>query len=235
MTEKKILAIIPARGGSKRLPGKNIRQIAGKPLITWTIDAGLKSKYISRLIVSTDNSEIADTARTYGCEVPFMRPERLSEDNTSSFDVIENCIEFLKNNEKSEYDFVVLLQPTSPLRSANNIDKAIELLFEKNGKAVISVCETEHSPLWSNTLEKNLSMHNFLKPEYNKTPSQQLPEYYRLNGAIYICEIKSLLKEKNFFLKDNIYAYIMSKKESIDIDDQIDFDLAELYLKDQNK
>lgn len=234
MTEKhKILAIVPARGGSKRLPQKNILSIAGKPLIRWTIEAGLGSKYIDRLIVSTDNADIADIARSCGADVPFIRPESLSFDNTTSFEVIDHCLSWVKKNEENEYDYIILLQPTSPLRNNKNIDAAFKLLFSKKAQAVISLCETEHSPLWSNTIGNDLSMRDFLRPDINKTPSQNLPVFYRLNGAIYICETKALLMEKNLYLKDNIYAYTMSKKNSIDIDDQIDFDLAELYLKKQ--
>lgn len=232
MTDKpEILCIIPARGGSKRLPGKNIMEIAGKPLIAWTIEAGLKSDHITRLVVSTDNKEIAEISRSFGAEVPFIRPEHLARDSTGSFQVIEQCLDYFKKNEQSEFEYIILLQPTSPLRQKSDINEAFNLLFSKKGKAIISVCETEHSPLWSNTIEENLSMVNFLNKDIINTQSRFLPKYYRLNGAIYIYETKSLLKEKQLFLNENIYAYKMSKKNSIDIDDQIDFDLAELYLK----
>jgi len=225
------LAIVPARGGSKRLPLKNILNIAGKPLINWTIEAGLRSSYINRLIVSTDDLKIAELARSVGADVPFIRPDKLSQDTSTSYDLIEHSLMSIKENEGIEYDNVILLQPTSPLRSTDDIDGAYKIYYEKNALAVISLCETEHSPLWSNTIPENLSMSNFLNPDINKTPSQNLPLYYRLNGAIYICDTTALLKEKNLYLKDRIYAYIMSKKNSIDIDDQIDFDLAGLYLK----
>ncbi len=231
--ENKILAIVPARGGSKRLPQKNILNIAGKPLINWTIEAGLGSTFINRLIVSTDDSNIADIARSSGADVPFIRPDNLSLDSTTSFEVIEHCLSWVKENEGVEYDYIILLQPTSPLRNDKDINNAFNILFDKNAQAVISLCETEHSPLWSNTIDEDSSMKSFLKPDINKTPSQDLPKYYRLNGAIYICQTKALLREKNLYLKDNIYASIMSKKNSIDIDDQIDFDLAELYLNNK--
>ena len=125
-----------------------------------------------------------------------------------------------------KYDYVVLLQPTSPLRSEKHIDEAIELLEEKSADAIISVCETEHSPLWCNTLPQDSSMSTFLRDEVLNKRSQDLPKYYRLNGAIYICKTEKLLENKGFFIKENIYAYKMDKKNSVDIDEEIDFIIA---------
>jgi len=126
----------------------------------------------------------------------------------------------------------VLLQPTSPLRNEKHIDEAIELLEKKKADAVISVCETDHSPLWSNTLPEDLNMSNFLRDEIKNKRSQDLPKFYRLNGAIYICKTDKFLEEKTFFIKNNIYAYIMDRKSSIDIDDEIDFKLAKVLICD---
>ena len=221
---KKILAVITARAGSKRLPNKNILDLAGKPLIAWTIDEAKKSKYIDKLIVSTDSEKIAEICKQYGAEVPFMRPDELASDTANSISVLKHSIEFFKN----EFDYVLLLQPTSPLRTVKDIDKAIENL-NNNVKAVVSVCETEHSPLWSNTLPDDLNMANFIKPEIKNKRSQDLPKYYRLNGAIYISEI-DYFYQNNGFIGQLTKAYIMNQLNSIDIDTEIDFKLCEVFI-----
>jgi CMP-N,N'-diacetyllegionaminic acid synthase len=225
---KTFLAIIPARGGSKRLPRKNLLDLCGKPLIAWSIEAALKSKYISKVIVSSDDEEILNIAKEYKADF-IKRPDELASDTATTFDALKHTLE---NVEK--YDYVVLLQPTSPLRSEKHIDEAIELLKEKNADAIISVCEMEHSPLWSNTLDENLDMSNFLRDEVLNKRSQDLPKYYRLNGAIYICKTDKLLQNKGFFLKENIYAYKMNKKHSVDIDEEIDFIIAEKLMQHNN-
>ena len=225
---KTFLAIIPARGGSKRLPRKNLLDLCGKPLIAWSIEAALKSKYISKVIVSSDDEEILNIAKEYKADF-IKRPDELASDTATTFDALKHTLE---NVEK--YDYVVLLQPTSPLRSEKHIDEAIELLKEKNADAIISVCEVEHSPLWSNTLDENLDMSNFLRDEVLNKRSQDLSKYYRLNGAIYICKTDKLLQNKGFFLKENIYAYKMNKKHSVDIDEEIDFIIAEKLMQHNN-
>lgn len=222
---KSFLGIIPARGGSKRLPRKNILDLAGKPLIVWTIEASLKSRYIDKTIVTSDDDEILAISEKYGASV-IKRPQELASDTATTFDAIKHTID---NMEK--YDYIVLLQPTSPLRNEKHIDEAIELLEEKNADAVISVCEMEHSPLWSNTLPEDNNMSNFLRDDIKNKRSQDLPTYYRLNGAIYICNINRMIKEKTMFLKDNIYAYKMDRKSSVDIDEEIDFDIAKTIIE----
>lgn len=226
---KTFLAIIPARGGSKRLPRKNVLDLCGKPLIAWSIEATLKSKYISKIIVSSDDEEILNIAKEYKADF-IKRPDELASDTATTFDALKHTLENVK-----KYDYVVLLQPTSPLRTEKHIDEAIELLEEKNADAIISVCEMEHSPLWSNILDEDLDMSNFLSDEVLNKRSQDLPKYYRLNGAIYICKIDKFLQNRGFFLKDNVIAYIMDKKDSVDIDDKIDFKLAQFCLTLQGK
>ena len=225
--DETFLAIIPARGGSKRLSRKNILDLNGNPLITYSIEAGLKSQYIDKVIVSSDDDEILDVSNRYGVD-GLRRPTYLATDTATSFDAIKHTIENLKR-----YDYIILLQPTSPLRSSKHIDEAIELLEEKNADAIISVCEMEHSPLWSNNLDDSLSMKGFLKDEVLNKRSQDLDIYYRLNGAIYICKVDRLLEQKSFFLKDNIFAYVMDRGNSIDIDEKIDFDFVSLLLKEK--
>ena len=156
---------------------------------------------------------------------------RMAGDQTTSIDVLIHLLKTLARDHPIPYTHLTLLQPTSPLRNAKNIDDAIQFLVDKDADAVISICKTEHSPLWSNTLPPDHSLTNFIPEKIQKTPSQNLPGYYRLNGALYICEIHRLLEEKTLYLPSNCYGYVMSRKNSIDIDDQVDFDLAEIYLR----
>ena len=221
---KTFLAIIPARGGSKRLPRKNILNLCGKPLISWSIEAGLKSKYIDKVVVSSDDTEILNISNELKVQV-IKRPDELASDTSTSFDAVKHAIDNLES-----YEYILLLQPTSPLRNENHIDKAIELLEEKNADAVVSVCEMNHSLLWSNTLDDSLSMEGFISDNLLNNRSQDLKKHYRLNGAIYLCKTDKFLKEKSFFLKKNIFAYVMNSNNSIDIDRKEDFELASLYL-----
>ena len=223
-SNKTFLAIIPARGGSKRLPHKNILDLDGKPLISYTIEAALQSKRIDQVVVTSDDDTILKIAQNYRVET-VRRPARLASDIATTFDAVKHTIENMK-----QFDYIVLLQPTSPLRNKKHINEAIELLEGKRADAVISVCKMDHSPLWSNTLDESLSMEGFLQDEVLNKRSQDLEKYYRLNGAIYICNTDRFLEEKSFFLKDNVYAFQMDRKSSIDIDEEIDFRLAELYM-----
>jgi CMP-N-acetylneuraminic acid synthetase len=227
---KSFLAIIPARGGSKRLPRKNVLDLAGKPLIAWTIQAAKNSKYIDHFVVSTDDSEISEISKKIGAEV-LTRPAELATDTASSVDVVLHAI----GAQNQSYDYVILLQPTSPLRVAEHIDEAIELLFEKSANAVISVCETNHSPLWANTLPENGGMDNFSREEVKGKRSQDLPIFYQLNGAIYLVSSASLKQSKSFIQAKNSYAYIMSKKDSVDIDSDLDFEFVSLLINKVNK
>ena len=199
--------------------------LEGKPLIAYSIEAALESKYIDKVVVSSDDSEILEVSQKFGATI-LTRPDFLATDISSTFDAIEHTIEHYNN-----YDYIVLLQPTSPLRTTKHIDESIELLQSKDGDAVISVTQMEHSPLWSNTLDENGSMIDFISDEIKNKRSQDLETYYRLNGAIYICQKDRLLSEKCFFLKDDIFAYKMDNENSIDIDEEIDFELAKLYME----
>jgi CMP-N,N'-diacetyllegionaminic acid synthase len=222
--KKKYLSIIPARGQSKRVKNKNILPLNGKPLIAYTINSALKSKYLDRVFVSSDNTAILEMSKRFGAET-LKRPRNLAKDTSTTFDVIKHAIKNIKG-----FEYVVVLQPTSPLRDEKHINKAINFLKKKKADAVISVCKEDHSPLWSNVLPKDKSLKGFLKEEIINKRSQDLKNYYRLNGAIYICKIKKLLEKKSFFLKDNIDAFEMSREKSIDIDTKLDFILAEFLL-----
>ncbi len=223
-----ILYIIPARGGSKGLPGKNIKLLAGKPMIAYSILAALNCKHKGIVLVSTDDEAIAAVAKSAGAEVPFLRPKELSDDTASTTDVIIHAIDYYKN--KSVYfDLIVVLQPTSPLRISDDIDTAIALLNEKNATAIVSVCENEHHALWSNSLPENGSMKDFIREEIKGKNRQQLPKNYRLNGAIYVSKIDEFTKYKGF-IHEGTFAYIMPSSRSVDIDNEIDFKLAEILI-----
>lgn len=224
----KVIAIIPARSGSKGLPHKNIKLLCGKPLIYYTIKTAIDSGIFDKVLVSTDNEKYARISQEFGAEVPFLRPSELAEDMSSSVDVILHCLQELKKRGE-EYDTICLLQPTSPLRTVNNIQDAFKLFKTKKANSIISVCECEHSPLWINSLDDSLSMEHFIDNDIKNKPRQILEKFYRLNGAIYIIK-KNCLFEQQDFLGKKSYAYIMSQKESIDIDNKIDFIIAETLM-----
>lgn len=224
-----MLAIIPARSGSKGVPKKNIKELAGAPLISYTIKAAKKSEFITRVIVSTDSEEIADVARKYGAEVPFLRPAELATDDAKAIDVYLYTIERLNlENDEQINEFLVLL-PTSPLRNYMDIDQAIKIFKKKNADSVISVTETEYPPQWIKRIsEKGIledyiqGMNNLNRQEYEKT--------YIPNGAIYIFKYNVLKKEYNYYT-DKTYPYIMPNIRSIDIDTPLDFMIAEYLIK----
>lgn len=224
-----VTALIPARGGSKRLPRKNVKLLHGKPLIAWSIEVAKASKYIDRVIVSTDDEEIKKISEQYEAEVPFLRPEHLSNDHASSFDVIKHTIDSLQLDRSNE--LIVLLQPTSPLRLVSEIDTALEFFVQKNAKGVISISETEHSPMWSNTLPENGCMADFIRPEVQGKRSQDLPTFFRLNGSIYIFETLALVKQNKLFYDENVYGFQTSLETAVDIDTELDFLIAEAILR----
>jgi CMP-N,N'-diacetyllegionaminic acid synthase len=230
MNDMGFLAVIPARGGSKRFPGKNIVDFAGKPLIAWTIEAALESKHINRVIVSTDNEEIARIAKQYGAEIPFLRPSELATDTATSISVIEHLIMKVPG-----YEFVILLQPTSPLRTSLHIDGAIEKLLIKEADGVVSVSKVDHPVEWTNVLPEDDSMDNFVNESLRNTRSQDLTSYYRLNGAIYIGRTVKLQTEKSFLLTEKSFAYKMKQQDSIDIDDEYDLLIALIIKIGLNK
>ena len=224
-----VTALIPARGGSKRLPRKNVKLLHGKPLIAWSIEVAKASKYIDRVIVSTDDEEIKKISEQYEAEVPFLRPEHLSNDHASSFDVIKHTINSLQLDRSNE--LIVLLQPTSPLRLVSEIDTALEFFVQKNAKGVVSISETEHSPMWSNTLPENGCMADFIRPEVQGKRSQDLPTFFRLNGSIYIYETLALVKQNKLFYDENVYGFQTSLETAVDIDTELDFLIAEAILR----
>jgi len=221
---KSVLAIIPARGGSKGLLGKNILPLAGKPLIAWTIESAIESKYIDKCIISTDDQEIADISLKYGGDVPFMRPSELATDKANSNDVIIHTIEAIKE----QYDLIILLQPTSPLRNSFDIDNALELLENKHAGALVSMVEIRHPVEWTTRISGDLHIPELVTTLSKNTRRQDFEKRYELNGAIYISKLDLIIKQ-NSFISNHTIAYIMPPERSIDIDDKLDFDFAE-YL-----
>lgn len=223
-----IIAIIPARGGSKGIPNKNIKNLAGKPLIAYTIKSALNSKYIDRVIVSTDDEEIAAISQSYGAEI-VTRPSDLALDSSPLIDTIFHAVKWLKN----DYDFeiVVLLQPTSPLRTTNDIDSSIQLFLKRDCTSVISVCDTRKL-YWSLKLENGYLI-PFFKKKYVAMRRQHLPQLFMPNGAIFISTLCNIYNKKSFYT-ERIIPYIMPLERSIDIDTDIDFMLAEQVIIKKN-
>lgn len=225
------MGFIPARAGSQGVPGKNIRPLAGKPLIVHTIEAALNTAIFDYLLVSTDGEEIARIAREAGAEVPFRRPAELATDTARLMDVLAHAMDWCEEHNLT-FDWVMVLQPTSPLRSSADILAACSLMLERKAQAVVSVCEVNHHPWWSNTLPEDLNMANFIRSDILGLNRQELPVFYRLNGAIYLAEWKFIKIQKSWY-GPRTYAYIMPWERSVDIDSEIDFVLAEVLLKTQ--
>lgn len=224
----KNIAIIPARSGSKGLKDKNIKELCGKPLLAYSIECAIESQKFDKIFVSTDSLEYASIAEKYGADASFLRTKTNSSDTAGSWNVVREVVEcFEKQNEN--YDNIMLLQPTSPLRSTEDINNCFQLMQEKEARAILSVTEVEHSPLWCNTLDVDLCMDNFVDERYLGIPRQKLPIFYRLNGAIYLLKRDELNKKSMF--RDNCYAYIMPNNRSVDIDSELDFKIAEYLLE----
>lgn len=222
------IAIIPARSGSKGLPDKNIKLLNGKPLLAYTIDAARESKCFDTIMVSTDSAEYAEIAVNCGAEVPFLRSAGISGDNASSWDVVREVLAMYK--EKGElFDAFALLQPTVPLRSAEDIIAGFQLMDEKKAGAVVAVCEAEHSMSLYNTLPEDRSFVGFIK-DSAKYARQMNETYYRLNGALYISKVEHF-SSHNYIGDANCYATIMPAYRSIDIDTIDDFYMAEYFMK----
>lgn len=224
----KSIAIIPARSGSKGLKDKNIKELCGKPLLAYSIECALDSQKFDKIFVSTDSPEYACIAEKYGADASFLRTEANSSDVASSWNVVREVVEcFERQNER--YDSIMLLQPTSPLRSAEDINNCFELMKEREAFSILSVTEVEHSPLWCNTLDADLCMDHFIDEKYIDVPRQKLPIFYRLNGAIYLLKRHEL--DKKMMFRERCYAYVMPNDRSVDIDSELDFKITEYLLE----
>ncbi len=226
------LALIPARSQSKGLRDKNIKPLNGKPLMAYSIRAAILSGCFTTVHVSTDSERYAEIAREYHADVPFLRSAEASSDTASSWQVILETLQKYQELGQS-YDTIALLQPTSPMRSAEDIREGYRLMKEHQAETVVSVCEMEHSPLWCNTLPEDGCMDSFLSgPPRTR---QQLKAYYRLNGALYIMSVTSFLKKRILIYDKNCYAYRMPQSCSIDIDSEEDFRLVEFLMSNTTK
>jgi CMP-N,N'-diacetyllegionaminic acid synthase len=220
---KKVIAIIPARGGSKGLPGKNIVRVGGKPLLVWTIEAARRARHIDRLILSSDDEAIIAVGREFGCDVPFKRDARLAADDSPTMDVVLDALQRCPG-----YDWVVLLQPTSPLRSAEDIDGILERCTAAKAPACVSVCEAEQSPYWMYTLAVGGRLAPLLPS--TATRRQDLPRVYVLNGAAYVADIAWLASTRSFLTPETV-AYEMPIERSLVIDTEADLATAQTYLR----
>lgn len=234
----KVLGIMVARGGSKSIPRKNAKELGGKPLVAWTIEAAKKSGIFDRIILSTDDKEIAAISKELDIEVPFMRPKELAEDSTATLPVIEHAVSWMKENENYDPDFVAILQPTAPLRQDWHLKEAFELLQKSGADSVVSVSPIpgEHNPHWQFSIEPDGALKLFTDEPISKIIKrrQELPATYTRNGAIYIFKKELLdLQEPNFYGKKT-YGYVMEPKYSVNIDMPEDWFRAEIYLRDKD-
>ena len=227
---ERILALIPARKGSKRLPGKNGREFLGKPLLVWAIEAAQESKYVNQVIVSTDDSQFAKISRDWGAQVPFLRPARLSDDNARTIDVVHHTIQSLKEHGEV-FTHVLLLQPTSPLRTTRHIDQAVDLMLRKRADCVVSVTPCSHPHEFSGVLPDDFQLEGFFSQIEKFQRSQDLPRRHFINGAIYLFNIVKALEQNTVFLAKNSYGYEMDALSSIDIDTEQDFRIAEALAR----
>ncbi|MCP4323275.1 MAG: acylneuraminate cytidylyltransferase family protein [Psychromonas sp.] len=227
-----MIAIIPARGGSKGLPGKNIKPLNGKPMIAYTIEAALSCPSISQVFVSTDDKEIYEVAIQYGAQETFLRPKELATDTALAIDNYIYTITRLNNESESQtkIDSFVVLQPTSPLRSSEDIEQAITLFKEKNADSVVSYCQEQHPISWHKYLDENQQLEDILPA--NIQNRQALRESYYPNGAIYVFSYQLIASQK--YYSENSYPYVMPRSRSIDIDTIDDFNYAEFLLERLN-
>jgi CMP-N,N'-diacetyllegionaminic acid synthase len=225
----RILALIPARAGSKGMPRKNVRLVGGAPLASWswTVARGLPA--IDRVIVTTDDPEVAALARAAHVEVPFVRPAELASDSASLFAVAEHALRWLKDADAYEPDVVLLLQPTSPLRTSHDIEGAIAFMEQHNASSVVSICEAEHHPFWTFSRGEDGIIRFLVEQGKAATRRQELPPAYRMNGAVYLVR-RDVLLEKRTFEPDPTLGYLMPADRSIDIDSAWDLQVADLVL-----
>jgi N-acylneuraminate cytidylyltransferase len=225
---QRILALIPARGGSKGLPGKNILPIGGRPLIDWTIAAARGSRYLDRVVLSSDDEAIMSTARRCGCDVPFARPAELATDTTPMIDVVLHALEALPG-----YELVVLLQPTSPLRTSADIDAACEAIERSDAPACVSVSPVEQSPYWMYRLTSEQRMVPLIDTGSQATRRQDLPEVYALNGAVYVARGEWLRKHRTFVTPETV-AHVLPRDRAIDIDTAADLEAFQRILAEHS-
>lgn len=239
MNNIKILGVIPARAGSKGVPGKNIRNLAGKPLLAYTIETALKSTMITDVVVSTDSDEIRIVAQKYGAEVPFLRPAELATDTALAVPTIQHALNEMERYKNTKYDYVAMLQPTSPLKTAEDIDQAIEQLITEDADGIISVVTVDNNhPMKMKKFlgegGKSGQLVDYEAPPYENCPRQFLPPVFMVNGALYATK-RDVLMEMGSFKGNKCIGYIMPMDRSVNIDTELDFILAEYMIKNSNK
>lgn len=223
---KKILAIIPARGGSKGIPRKNVKAISGKPMIQYTIEAAKECPYIDKVVVSTEDVEIADISMRAGAIVPFSRPEELATDEAKTIDVVMHAVEFYERKAE-RFDIIVLLQPTSPLRNAEDITKALEYFMRNEQRSLVTVSEVSESPILMRNFNKENKLEKIME-EDSDVRRQDMKKFYRINGAIYINKASELNANTSF--NDNEMGFVLTREHGIDVDELQDLVVAEYYL-----
>lgn len=225
------MAFIPARGGSKGIPRKNLALLNGIPLIQYTIDAAKKSKYITDIFLSSDDIEIIEVAKTFGLEVPYVRPPELATDQTSMADSLIHALNWLKENTCSLPDLVLLLQPTSPLRTSRHIDEAIRLFIEKDSSSLISVHKMVEHPYECLKVKKGEWEFLAKSPDRAERRQDYTEEFYYINGAIYLVKTSFFMEKKLFVVEGKTLLYLMDSYDGVDIDDSSALKKAEIYMK----
>ena len=229
--KEKAVAVIPARGGSKGISQKNLSNVLGKPLIAYTIEAALKAQTLDKVIVSTDDEHIAEVSQGCGAEVPFIRPHHLATDTATTLSVLQHAITALAEQQEYLADIVVCLQPTSPLRSTEDIDAAVRLCIDAGADSVVSLCQAKHHPYWMKKIVDGRISPLMKENENHYTRRQDLPNVYQLNGALYVTRTHVLIEE-NRVLGKYTAPYIMPPERSIDIDTPDDLKFAAVLLKE---
>ena len=228
---KSVIGIVPARAGSKGLPRKNIAPLCGKPLIAWSIEAGLRSQYIDLVIVSTDSNKIAGISAEYGASVPFIRPAELATDETPTIDVVIHALEYLNNQRKQRFDYTVLLEPTSPLRDEADIDRAIKQLVDNVGaSSLVGISRTEaQNPEFLVCLSENNFLRGFDQSEIKPVRRQEIKDVYFLEGSIYVSDTKTLIARRTFCHQETL-GCIFPKWKSLEVDDLEDLIMVEALM-----
>ncbi len=233
INNKRVLAYIPIRSGSKSIKDKNIIDVCGKPLVAYTIEAAKDSKYVDRVIVSTDSLKYAEVVKQFGAEAPFLRPDYLATDTAVEMDVCQHMLSWVEENW-GVFEIVLKLEATSPLRIAEDIDRAIEKLEREDAGTVISVTEAVTHPFWMNILPQNHSMRDFIRPEAMRKNRQELPVYYQLDGVVFAAKWDFLRKHCSWF-SDNSFAVITPQSRALDLDEPTQLDLLRLLIKKRNE
>ena len=227
-----IMGLITARGGSKSIPKKNTKDLAGRPMIAWTIAAAREAQLLDRVIVSTDSPEIADICRAWGAEAPFLRPAELAGDDSPHVDVLLHALDWMNRHQDYRPEYLLLLQPTSPLRTGRDIDAAVALGLDRDADGVVGVCEAATHPYLVKSITGDGRLIDFIKPPEGYLRRQDLPPVHAINGAIYLVK-SSIIKERRTWFTEKTHAYVMPPERSLDVDTPWDFHLVELVLNER--